>query len=169
MDLLHINGTSDKKQCCIHVSDTDFTIEGDFYYLINKEFRSVKNGKDTCNIKEYMGLGFLFCKCSGDTLCNTRIALILLQEKGDRNFFCVQTLLCRWKAVPWWRHRQTAPNTDKTSITVIEGYFLSIPTLRVPTVKGSTGFLYINRPLISTSFPSLWGSTSPHTPEKYRT
>lgn len=59
MDLLHIEGISDKKQCCIHVSDTDFIIEGDFYYLVNKEFRPVKNHKDICCIKEYMGLGSL--------------------------------------------------------------------------------------------------------------
>lgn len=59
MDLLHINSISDKKQCYIRVSDTDFIIEGDFYYLVNKEFRPVKNGRDTCNIKEYMGLGSL--------------------------------------------------------------------------------------------------------------
>lgn len=59
MDILHINSTSDKKKCCIRVSETDFIIEGDFYYLVNKEFRSVKNGRDTCSIKEYMGLGSL--------------------------------------------------------------------------------------------------------------
>lgn len=59
MDLLHINSISDKKPCCIRVSDADFIIEGDFYYLVNKEFRPVKNGRDTCSIKEYMGLGTL--------------------------------------------------------------------------------------------------------------
>ncbi len=42
MDLLHMEGISDKKQCCIHGSDTDFIIEGDFYYLVNKEFRIIK-------------------------------------------------------------------------------------------------------------------------------
>ena len=59
MELLHIDGISNKKKCGITVTDTDFCIEGDFYYLINKEFRSIKNGKDTCSIKEYMGLGNL--------------------------------------------------------------------------------------------------------------
>lgn len=59
MNLLHIDSISDKKQCCIRVSETDFIIEGDFYYLVNKEFRPVKNGRDTCSIKEYMGLGSL--------------------------------------------------------------------------------------------------------------
>lgn len=59
MDLLHIESTSDKKQCCIHVSENVFFIEGDFYYLVNKEFRPVKSGRDTCCIKEYVGLGSL--------------------------------------------------------------------------------------------------------------
>lgn len=59
MDLLHIESTSDKKQCCIHVSENVFFIEGDFCYLVNKEFRPVKSGRDTCCIKEYVGLGSL--------------------------------------------------------------------------------------------------------------
>ncbi|MCM1190099.1 MAG: hypothetical protein NC541_12480 [bacterium] len=59
MELLQIDGISDKKQCHISVSETDFVIEGDFYYLVNKEFRPVKSGRGTCSIKEYMGLGSL--------------------------------------------------------------------------------------------------------------
>ncbi|MCM1046173.1 MAG: hypothetical protein NC417_11750 [Candidatus Gastranaerophilales bacterium] len=59
MELLHIDGISDKKQCHIYVSETDFVIEGDFYYLVNKEFCPVKDGRDTCSIKEYLGLGSL--------------------------------------------------------------------------------------------------------------
>ncbi|MBD5511606.1 MAG: hypothetical protein HDR08_10190 [Lachnospiraceae bacterium] len=59
MELLHIDGISNKKKCGITVTDTDFCIAGDFYYLVNKEFRPVKNGRDTCSIKEYMGLGSL--------------------------------------------------------------------------------------------------------------
>ena len=59
MELLHIDGSSNKKNCRISVTETDFCIEGDFYYLVNKEFRPVKNGRDTCSIKEYMGLGNL--------------------------------------------------------------------------------------------------------------
>ncbi len=59
MELLHIDSIPDKKHCSIHVSDADFMIKGDFYYLVNKEFRSVKNGNDKCSIKEYMGLGSL--------------------------------------------------------------------------------------------------------------
>ncbi|MBD5480119.1 MAG: hypothetical protein HDR14_12665 [Lachnospiraceae bacterium] len=59
MELLHIDGISNKKKCGITVTDTDFCIAGDFYYLVNKEFRPVKNGRDICSIKEYMGLGSL--------------------------------------------------------------------------------------------------------------
>ncbi len=59
MELLQIDSLPDKKHCSIHVSDTDFMINGDFYYLVNKEFCSVKNGNDKCSIKEYLGLGSL--------------------------------------------------------------------------------------------------------------
>ena len=59
MELLHIDSISDRKPCHIYVSETDFVIVGDFYYLVNKEFRPVKGGKDTCSIKEYLGLGSL--------------------------------------------------------------------------------------------------------------
>ena len=59
MELLQIDSLPDKKHCSIQVSDTEFMIKGNFYYLINKEFRPVKNGNDKCSIKEYMGLGSL--------------------------------------------------------------------------------------------------------------
>ena len=59
MELLQINNLPEKKQCRITVSENTFLIEGDFYYLQNKEFYPVKNGKDSCPIKEYMGLGIL--------------------------------------------------------------------------------------------------------------
>lgn len=59
MELLQIDSIDEKKQCRIRVTETDFVIEGDFYYLVNKEFRPVKGGRGTCSIKEYMGLGSL--------------------------------------------------------------------------------------------------------------
>lgn len=59
MEILHIQGKSDKKSCDIRIVDDEFIIEGDFYYLINKEFHKVQNGKDSCPIKEYLGLGSL--------------------------------------------------------------------------------------------------------------
>lgn len=59
MELIHIDSLPNKKNCSISISDDCFMIEGDFYYLLNKEFRSVKNSRDTCSIKEYMGTGNL--------------------------------------------------------------------------------------------------------------
>ena len=59
MELLHIEGKLKNKYCSIRVSDELFMIEGDFYYLVNKEFCPVKNSRDTCSIKDYMGLGSL--------------------------------------------------------------------------------------------------------------
>ncbi len=59
MELLHIDSISGNKQCSIRVLEDTFAIEGDFYYLVNKEFHPVKNGRDTCSIREYMGLGSL--------------------------------------------------------------------------------------------------------------
>lgn len=59
MEILHIQGKSDKKSCDIRIVDDDFMIEGDFYYLINKEFHEARNSRDSCPIKEYLGLGSL--------------------------------------------------------------------------------------------------------------
>lgn len=59
MELLHIDSIPGSQQCGIRVSEDTFAIEGDFYYLVNKEFHPVKSGRDTCSIKEYMGLGSL--------------------------------------------------------------------------------------------------------------
>ena len=59
MELVHIESLPGKKHCSISISEDCFMIEGDFYYLVNKEFRNVKNGRDTCSIKEYMGIGSL--------------------------------------------------------------------------------------------------------------
>lgn len=57
MELLHIDSIPSKKHCCVRITDDTFSIEGDFYYLVNKEFRPAKNGLDTCSVKEYMGVG----------------------------------------------------------------------------------------------------------------
>lgn len=59
MELLHIHGQSGKKECDIYITDGDFVIEGDFCYLVNKEFRKGANPKDSCPIQEYLGLGKL--------------------------------------------------------------------------------------------------------------
>ncbi len=57
MELFHISGTSNNKQSSISISEDSFVIEGDFYYLQNKEFYPVKSGIASCPLKEYMGLG----------------------------------------------------------------------------------------------------------------
>lgn len=57
MEIMKFESVPNKKQCSIHIIDNNFMIQGDFYYLVNKEFCTIKNGKDTCPIKEYIGLG----------------------------------------------------------------------------------------------------------------
>lgn len=57
MELFRIEGNTGKKECVISVSEDTFHIEGDFYYLQNKEFCTVKNGNASSPVREYMGLG----------------------------------------------------------------------------------------------------------------
>ena len=60
MKLLEINSLPNKgKRCAILVTEEQFCIQGDFYYLVNKEFHKSKAKNDNCPIKEYMGLGSL--------------------------------------------------------------------------------------------------------------
>lgn len=93
MDLLHIESISDKKQCRIRVSDSDFIIEGDFYYLVNKEFRPVEKGRDTCSIKEYMGLGSLRKRSPKKLIqfvmlaCTLELFDTIAEKLGDYLFF----------------------------------------------------------------------------------
>lgn len=78
MELLYIDSLSGNKHCCIRVSEEEFAIEGDFYYLINKEFHAVTNGRDTCSIKEYLGIGYL-CKRSPKKLMQFVIIAFILE------------------------------------------------------------------------------------------
>lgn len=57
MEILHIDSLT--KQTSIHITDKEFCIEGDYYYLVNKEFRKVKKEKDSCTLREFMGVGVL--------------------------------------------------------------------------------------------------------------
>ena len=44
MNLLEINSLPDKdKQCTIQITEKQFNIQGDFYYLVNKEFHKSKS------------------------------------------------------------------------------------------------------------------------------
>ncbi|HHT87463.1 MAG TPA: hypothetical protein GX002_00395 [Clostridiales bacterium] len=59
MELLHIKSLEKQSDTHIRVTEDSFYIEGNYYYLVNKEFRKVKGAKDGCPIKEYMGFGTL--------------------------------------------------------------------------------------------------------------
>lgn len=57
MDILRIDSLSG--QTTIHIMENAFCIEGNYLYLVNKEFQKVKNAKDSCPLKEFMGVGIL--------------------------------------------------------------------------------------------------------------
>lgn len=59
MEIIKFDSLPNNKQCSMHITDDNFIIQGDFYYLVNKEFHEIKGGKDTCPIKEYIGLGIM--------------------------------------------------------------------------------------------------------------
>lgn len=59
MEITKFDSIPSNKQCHIHITSDSFIIQGDFYYLVNKEFHEVKARKDTCSIKEYIGLGIM--------------------------------------------------------------------------------------------------------------
>lgn len=78
MKILEIKSSlNTKKQCTIQVTEEQFNIQGDFYYLVNKEFRKSKSGKDCCSVKEYMGLGTLRKRSPKKTLFFLALAVIL--------------------------------------------------------------------------------------------
>ena len=78
MKLLEIRSLpSKKKQCTIQVTEEQFNIQGDFYYLVNKEFHKSKIRKDSCPVKEYMGLGTLRKRSPKKTLLFLAVAVVL--------------------------------------------------------------------------------------------
>ena len=78
MNLLEITSSSSKKKyCIIQVTEEEFCIQGDFYFLVNKEFYKSKTRTDTCSIKEYMGLGKLRKRSPKKTLFFIALAVIL--------------------------------------------------------------------------------------------
>ena len=78
MNLLEITSSPNKKKACtIQVTEEQFIIQGDFYFLVNKEFYKSKAGKDNCSVKEYMGLGTLQKRSPKKTLFFLAFAVIL--------------------------------------------------------------------------------------------
>ncbi len=57
MESYRLEGQARRKKCVISISENEFIIEGNYYYLINKEFIPKNKGRDSCLIEEYLGLG----------------------------------------------------------------------------------------------------------------
>ncbi|MBE7047610.1 MAG: hypothetical protein E7396_09440 [Ruminococcaceae bacterium] len=78
MELLRISSLpSKRKNCTIQVTDEQFTIQGHFYYLVNKEFRKSKTKSGSCSVKEYLGLATLRKRSPRKTLFFMAFAVIL--------------------------------------------------------------------------------------------
>lgn len=85
-----------KKQCTIQIIEEQFSIQGDFYYLVNKEFHKSKTRRDSCPVKEYMGLGTLRKRSPKKTLFFIAVAVVLefvnmLAGKIEDIFFFTNT------------------------------------------------------------------------------
>lgn len=59
MKIFHLSGTTKNKKCQLVVTEDTFMVTGDYYYLVDKEFKKVIDRQDTAVIKDYMGLGAL--------------------------------------------------------------------------------------------------------------
>ena len=78
MELLRISNLPNKKKnCSIQVTDEQFSIQGDFDYLVNKEFRKSKTKSGSCSIKEYLGLATLHKRSPKKTLLFLAFAVSL--------------------------------------------------------------------------------------------
>ena len=78
MELLKISSLpNQKKNCVIQVTDEQFTIQGHFYYLVNKEFRKSKAKNGSCSVKEYLGLATLHKRSPKKTLLFLAFAMVL--------------------------------------------------------------------------------------------
>lgn len=78
MELLRISSLPNKrKKCSIQVTDEQFTIQGHFYYLVNKEFRKSKTQSGSCSVKEYLGLATLRKRSPKKTLLLLAFAVVL--------------------------------------------------------------------------------------------
>ena len=78
MELLRINSlTNSKKQCSIQVTDELFLIQGDFCYLVNKEFCKPKVRSGNSSVKEYLGLATLHKRSPKKTWCFLTFGILL--------------------------------------------------------------------------------------------
>lgn len=97
MEILRISSLKNKrKECSIQVTDEQFTIRGDFYFLVNKEFYKSHSKSDSCPVKEYLGLATLRKRSPKKTLRFLMLAVILefvdtLAGKIEDIFFFADT------------------------------------------------------------------------------
>ncbi len=97
MELLKIDSlSSNRKSCSIHITDDQFIIQGDFYYLVNKEFHKSTEKCGSCPVKEYLGLSTLRKRSPKKTLGFLILAVILefldtLSGKIEDIFFFADT------------------------------------------------------------------------------
>ena len=59
MEILNLSETTKNRKCQLVVTEDTFIVTGDYYYLVDKEFKKVHSKQDTVFIKDYMGLGTL--------------------------------------------------------------------------------------------------------------
>lgn len=94
MELLKINSLPDKKKSCsIQITEELFSIQGDFYYLVNKEFHKSESKTGSCPVKNYLGMSTL-CKRSPKKTLRFLVLAVLLEfidtlagKIGDIFFF----------------------------------------------------------------------------------
>lgn len=78
MELLQIDSLPNKKKSCsIQITEEQFLIQGDFYYLVNKEFHKAETRKGSCSAKEYLGLSAMRKRSPKKTLRFLILAVIL--------------------------------------------------------------------------------------------
>ena len=59
MEIMNLLGTLNKKKCQLVVTGDTFTVSGDYYYLVDKEFILAKDKQEVLSVKDYMGLNTL--------------------------------------------------------------------------------------------------------------
>ena len=78
MELLKIDSLpNNRKQCSIQVTDELFLIQGQFYYLVNKEFCKPKVQSGNSSVKEYLGLATLHKRSPKKTWCFLTFGVLL--------------------------------------------------------------------------------------------